>query len=326
MDFSGLALEAVGGSKSALNELWELLVPVAQGIAKCACARGRCSRSNVDDVAQEILLAVPRMVVTLRAKITEQHFDRDVTGWIVKALNYESLKVCERMRTMDMVSLHTGGKDGQPIDANNYKYEPADSTTCVKCEAELTPLSLERGRVHCGKCFLNFRRTIIAVNATVEDCRQLLTALRQGAVIEKGNKRSLAILRVAGYGLAFDKQTTTVRLTSTPDDSKSFERQIGKAFLSSGAKLSCWCCNEEFKFQVVNANNYCSVRCNLRVKENHERRQSKVQAQPSSSGKSGPRRGGSSGKALRGVRDDDRQTKHQKTKQEPRPKPTKPTA
>ena len=323
MDLRQLALDATGGSQTALSELWTALVPVSHSIAKCAYVRGRVSRWNVDDVSQEILLAVPKLVSTLRQKITGGRFEFDITGWIITSLNYESLHACERLRTIEFVSLNTGGKDGEPIDLTDYGYEPADTATCVKCGVDLTPLSLERDRVHCGKCYNKFERTIKAVKAAVEDCRQLLAALRNGPVHEKGNKRTLALLRVAGYKLAFDKQATTIRLKSTPDDSTSFERRIGKAYLSSGAKLNCWCCGSEFEFNIVNANNYCSPRCNLRVKENHERRQNKVQAKPPSSGKSGPRRGGSGRQEVRRLRDDDGQAKHQETKQKPRSKPTR---
>lgn len=283
-----LIVEAVGGSQESLQQLWVELIPNVKRIASGAYRRGQIGYEHIDDMSQELLAAVPKIIGKLAKRMKIGQVDEDnVVGWLVKAMIFESRAIAETSLAFSKTkSIHTAGECGRPLDVASTGFDSFEDIDCAHCGEVFSQRKPDQ--MVCGKCTANFARDKEAMLKGCAECEQILGLLRSGSELDsldiptKLISQRVALLRCMGFVIRMDANYQR-KLISEPSDTRPFAHRFALVYYAAKSPLlSCWECDNPFTFSGPrNAGNHCSKSCmkTQSARRRRNARKGKIQAE-----------------------------------------------
>lgn len=271
-----LVCEAKGGCLRALHALWEALIPFARSAAQHHCSKYGME-SEIDDMQQEVLCCVPRLVEAF-----PDHRIKSIRGWF---------KVCLRNECCGIILNHPGyirarrkvsiqPRRSQPVDmdedygAFNFDPLPAERE-CYICGTLFEPTYAERAfcSESCRK-LIDHRRTVVL--AAIADCRKMLARLREVEEVsvtefpELDCLRRVPQLRAIGYQINLSAKLDTMQLVGEPADANQLDKRLTLLLYGDAPAVSqCEYCGDDYEFSPTQSTRLiCSRRkCQRRQTE-----------------------------------------------------------
>ena len=260
-----LMASAKSGCTDALNELWVMLMPVARNAAMHHCVKFVGMRGSVDDIAQELLCHVPRLV----EKFPEEGRE-DILGWFRFCLRRECLNIIlnhpgyvRARNNVNILPRIVQPEDfDESEDAFNYETLPAE-VECAICRKPFCPGHAEHiiCSEKCGKIRDNRRHV---VSAAFSECIKILDRLQSGAITSMEEfpdincRKRVAQLRAIGYRIKLSGGCTSMQLEGTPfAPTRLGERLALLLYGGAAAVASCEICGEDYEFTPNNPRITC---------------------------------------------------------------------